>query len=175
MSSNRWASTLFWWVQTYNLNQKSERDVPIFDSLHCFNAYAARFLFFISVPGTLVLRASCFTIRLCLRAPLDSRLGLVLTGIVSNCIAPCIVIHYFCDRLCTLSRACQFHPWLSDWYIHIWLEAWWRIYRTSPLLCPLFSSRTQPSGPIWRGSGRGSDPIFLRISFYPQCCYPYVS
>jgi hypothetical protein len=103
----------------YDSNQKSERDVPIFDDLHYFNVNATRFLFFISVSGTLVLRASCFTIRACLRTPLDSRLGLVLTGVVSNCVTPCMVMSYFCDQLRTLTRACQFHLWLSDGYIHI--------------------------------------------------------
>jgi hypothetical protein len=87
--------------------------------IDCFYADTTRFLFFISVPGTLVLRASCFTIRVCLRTPLDSRLSLVLISVVSNCVAPCVVILYFCDWLRTLTRACQFHLWLSDGYIHI--------------------------------------------------------
>jgi hypothetical protein len=40
------------------------------------------------VPGMLFLRASCFTRRLCLAIPLEGRLALVLTVVVSNCIAP---------------------------------------------------------------------------------------
>lgn len=40
----------------------------------CF--YAGRLFFLTSVPGTLTLRASCLTLRLCLRIPLDGRLVL---------------------------------------------------------------------------------------------------
>jgi hypothetical protein len=61
-----------------NPNQKSEQGVPIFDSA----CYAGRFLFFRSVPGIFILRASCFNLRLCLRIPLDGRF--VLVGVVSN-------------------------------------------------------------------------------------------
>lgn len=46
--------------------------------------YAARFFFFTSIPGILTLRASCLTLRLCLRTPLDGLFTLVLTVVVSN-------------------------------------------------------------------------------------------
>jgi hypothetical protein len=104
--------------EQYDSKQKSEHDVLIFVSFHCFYTDATRFLFFISVPGMLVLRASCFSIRVCLRAPLDDRLGLVLI-VVSTCITPCCVMHYFYYWLHILPRACQFPLWLSDGYIHI--------------------------------------------------------
>jgi len=72
-----------------NLNQKSEQPVaPIFDSFSYFAASTTRFFFLISVPGMLVLRASCFTRRLCFAIPLEGRLALVLTAVVSNCITP---------------------------------------------------------------------------------------
>jgi hypothetical protein len=76
------------------LNQKTGTlRSGFFDFLYYFNAGAKRFFFFtISVPGMLVLRASCFARRLCLAIPLDGRLGLVLAGVVSNCVAPCVVI-----------------------------------------------------------------------------------
>jgi hypothetical protein len=76
----------------YNSYQKSERDVPIFDTLRYFSTTAARFLFLISLPGMLVLRASCFILRLCLATPLEGRLAFVLTGVVSICVAPCVLI-----------------------------------------------------------------------------------
>jgi hypothetical protein len=76
-----------------NLNQKSEHNAPTFDWLYYFDADIMRFFFFItSVPGMLLLRASCFTRRLCLATPLDGRLALVLTGVVSNCITPYVVL-----------------------------------------------------------------------------------
>ena len=50
--------------------------------------YAGRFPFLTSVPGTLFLRASCFTSRMCLRIPLEGRLVLVLTVVVLNFFAP---------------------------------------------------------------------------------------
>jgi hypothetical protein len=49
---------------------------------------AGRLPFLITVPGTLFLRASCFTSRLCFATPLDGRLTLVLTVVDSTCIAP---------------------------------------------------------------------------------------
>ena len=50
---------------------------------------AGRFLLLLtSFPGMLALRASCFILRLCLRIPLDGRLGLVLLISVFKCIAP---------------------------------------------------------------------------------------
>ena len=80
-------------VCIHNLNQKSERNVPIFDCFYYFDASTMRFFFFTtSMPGMLVLRASCFTRRLCLATPLDGRLALILTVVVSNCVAPCVVI-----------------------------------------------------------------------------------
>ncbi len=39
---------------------------------------AGRLALFVSVLGTLSLRASCLTLRLCLRIPLEGRLGLTL-------------------------------------------------------------------------------------------------
>jgi hypothetical protein len=76
----------------YSWNQKSEHDIPTFDFPCYFNTGATRFFFFtISLPGMLVLRASCFTRRLCLAIPFDGRLALVLTVVVSNCITPCFV------------------------------------------------------------------------------------
>ena len=69
--------------------KKSEHNVPIFDSLYYFDAGTMRFFFFTtSIPGMLVLRASCFTRRLCLATPLDGRLAFTLTVVVSNCITP---------------------------------------------------------------------------------------
>lgn len=66
------------------LNQKSEHTVPIFDFMYYFTDCTGRLLFFTSVPGMLFLRASCFTLRLCVATPLDGRFALVLTGIVFN-------------------------------------------------------------------------------------------
>lgn len=45
--------------------------------------YAGRLFFLTSVPGTLTLRASCLTLRLCLRIPLEGRLFLtwVFSGV----------------------------------------------------------------------------------------------
>jgi hypothetical protein len=54
-----------------------------------FDSAVTRFFFLITtVPGMLFLRASCFTRRLCLATPFEGRLALVLTVVVSNCIAP---------------------------------------------------------------------------------------
>lgn len=49
-----------------------------------FNVYAGRLRLPISFPGTLALRASCFTSLLCLRCPFEGRLGLVLLITVFN-------------------------------------------------------------------------------------------
>jgi hypothetical protein len=105
---------------TSRLNQKSERNVPIFDSSNYFAAGATRFFFFTtSVPGMLVLRASCFTSRLCFATPFEGRFALVLTGLVSNCITPCLVILYFCDWLHIPTRACRLLLWLAGGCAHI--------------------------------------------------------
>ena len=56
-----------------------------------YSAYDGRLRLFASFPGTLALRASCFTRRLCLRCPLDGRLGLVFSMTVFNCSTPYIV------------------------------------------------------------------------------------
>jgi hypothetical protein len=48
---------------------------------YLFGAGGAGLLFFISVPGTLFLRASCFTLRLCVATPLEGRLALVFTAV----------------------------------------------------------------------------------------------
>ena len=55
------------------------------------NTYAGRFCLFALLSGTLALRASCFTSRLCLRCPLEGRLGLVLAIGAFIRSAPCIL------------------------------------------------------------------------------------
>jgi hypothetical protein len=68
-----------------SLKSKSELAFRFFDDLY-FCTGATRFFFLISSPGMLVLRASCFTRRLCLAIPWEGRLRLVLgvAGVVSN-------------------------------------------------------------------------------------------
>jgi hypothetical protein len=73
-----------WRRPVFKLNQKPELIVPIFDFMRYVTFCAGRLFFFTSVPGTLFLRASCFTLRLCFATPLDGRLRLVVvfSGIV---------------------------------------------------------------------------------------------
>lgn len=57
--------------------ERFQNGVPFWDAVF-INPYAGRLLFFIFVPGALTLRASCLTLRLCLRIPLEGRLFFTL-------------------------------------------------------------------------------------------------
>ena len=63
------------------LNQKSERNVPIFDDYFTWEVYALRVRFFSSASVIPHLRASCFIRRMYLRLPWEGRLRFGFSGV----------------------------------------------------------------------------------------------